>query len=123
MKVLYRGMLADGRTFQNTRKSDKGPATFTLGENKIISGLENAVLHMRVGEKKTAELSPEDAFGDIRPEVVCVFLHVYALAHPLQPLDHLPMAILARSRWLRRAFLVLKCCTHAQHCIHAKWVC
>ena len=69
VKVHYRGMLVDGRVFHNTVKADSGPVSFTLGENKIISGMENAVLNMRVGEKKTAELPPEDAFGQIRPEV------------------------------------------------------
>ena len=72
VRVHYKGMFLDGRIFHNTRKSDKGPVEFTLGENKIIPGLENAVLNMRVGEKKTAELPPEDAFGVIRPEVATV---------------------------------------------------
>ena len=80
VKVHYRGMLVDGRVFQNTVKADSGPVSFTIGENKIISGLENAVLNMRVGEKKTAELPCEDAFGQIRPEVrlsVCMVRLVF----------------------------------------------
>ena len=32
--------------------------------------MENAVLNMRIGERKTAHLQPPEAFGDIRPELI-----------------------------------------------------
>eukprot|EP00802_Teleaulax_amphioxeia_P028749 Tamp_30549.p1 GENE.Tamp_30549~~Tamp_30549.p1 ORF type:complete len:176 (+),score=33.07 Tamp_30549:27-530(+) len=68
--VHYRGMLVDGRVFHNTIKSPDGPVKFTLGERKVIEGLEEAVLNMHVGEKKTTQLQPHAAFGDIRPELI-----------------------------------------------------
>ena len=76
---------------------DAGPVKFKLGEHKVIAGMEEAVLNMRVGEKKTTQLQPDavrtsqassmmaiyrkytgtltfenlsQAFGDIRPELI-----------------------------------------------------
>jgi FKBP-type peptidyl-prolyl cis-trans isomerase 2 len=40
---------------------DAGPVKFKLGEHKVIAGMEEAVLNMRVGEKKTTQFQPDAA--------------------------------------------------------------
>lgn len=46
------------------------PACIILGEGMLVKGLENALLSMNVGEKKTIVVNHEDAFGDRKPELV-----------------------------------------------------
>jgi peptidylprolyl isomerase len=43
---------------------------FTLGEGKIIPGIENAVEGMNVGESKSVEVPPEHAYGQRREELI-----------------------------------------------------
>ena len=85
MTVHYRGMLIDGRVFMDTEKSKDGPVVFTLGEKKVIEGMEASVMGMRVGETKTAQLCPEEAFGDIRADLI---LHI--------PTDNIPADVLTQ---------------------------
>ena len=61
VKVHYNGFLDDGTLFGSSR-GDK-PVEFTIGEGKIIRGLENAVTGMAEGDKMTVTVHPEDAFG------------------------------------------------------------
>ena len=61
VKVHYNGFLDDGTLFGSSRR-DK-PVEFTIGEGKIIRGLENAVIGMEERDKKTVTVPPEDAFG------------------------------------------------------------
>ena len=60
-RVHYNGFLDDGTLFGSSPR-DK-PVEFTIGEGKIIRGLENAVIGMEEGDKKTVTAPPEDAFG------------------------------------------------------------
>jgi FKBP-type peptidyl-prolyl cis-trans isomerase 2 len=39
------------------------PLSFTIGENKVIVGFEDAVVGMAAGENKTVEIPPEKAYG------------------------------------------------------------
>jgi FKBP-type peptidyl-prolyl cis-trans isomerase 2 len=41
-----------------------GPISIIIGANFVLKGLENAILDMKVGEKKKITLKPEDAFGE-----------------------------------------------------------
>lgn len=61
VKVHYKGFLDDGTLFGSSRR-DK-PVEFTIGEGKIIRGLEIAVIGMEERDKKTVTVPPEDAFG------------------------------------------------------------
>ncbi|MEJ2191377.1 MAG: peptidylprolyl isomerase [Nitrospirota bacterium] len=47
---------------------ERGPLTFSLGNNEMLPGFEEAVLGMKVGEEKTFTLAPEDAYGPVNPE-------------------------------------------------------
>lgn len=70
VKVHYTGKLEDGTEFDTSLAGD--PLQFTLGENQVISGFEQAIVGMSLGESKTATLSAEQAYGPHRTEMVMV---------------------------------------------------
>jgi len=47
---------------------DGEPIIFIQGIGQIISGLENSLYGMEVGDKKTVVVQPEDAYGEYDPE-------------------------------------------------------
>jgi FKBP-type peptidyl-prolyl cis-trans isomerase 2 len=68
VKIKFTGKLADGNVFANTNEGE--PLEFKLGDGAIIPGIENAVEGMNVGESKSVTISPEDAYGPRREELV-----------------------------------------------------
>ncbi len=68
VKIHFTGKLEDGTVFSST--ADREPLEFKLGEGQIIPGVEKAVEGMNVGESKTVEVSPEQAYGQRRAELV-----------------------------------------------------
>ncbi|MDD9952943.1 MAG: peptidylprolyl isomerase [Candidatus Woesearchaeota archaeon] len=66
VKVHYNGTL-DGKPFDSTE--GKEPLEFAVGEHKVIPGFEKAFLGMKVGEKKTIEVPPEEGYGPVRDEL------------------------------------------------------
>jgi len=42
--------------------------SFIVGTGQLISGFENGVLNMTVGEEKTLKLSPDEAYGEYNEE-------------------------------------------------------
>ncbi len=70
VSVHYTGTLEDGTEFDSSR--GKSPLTFTIGGGQMITGFENAVRGMKVGEIKTVTLPPEEAYGQHRQDLVIV---------------------------------------------------
>lgn len=68
--VHYTGSLADGSVFDSSNGRD--PLAFTLGQNQVIPGFENAVAGMQVGEEKTVTIPAAEAYGPHRDELVLV---------------------------------------------------
>jgi len=66
--VHYTGTLVDGTEFDSSRGQE--PLRFTVGEGSIIVGLENAVLDMRVGEKKTITVPCEQGYGEYNDQMM-----------------------------------------------------
>jgi peptidylprolyl isomerase len=62
VKVHYIGSLDDGTVFDSSRERD--PLQFRLGENQLITGFENAVFGMTIGEEKKVRIPPKEAYGD-----------------------------------------------------------
>jgi len=62
VKVHYIGSLDDGTVFDSSRERD--PLQFSLGENQLITGFENAVFGMTIGEEKKVRIPPKEAYGD-----------------------------------------------------------
>ena len=67
IKLHYTGKLSDGQVFDSS--VEREPIEFTVGEGKIIPGLEKAVIDMKVNEKKTIEIAKDDAYGDASDEL------------------------------------------------------
>ncbi|MFH1699333.1 MAG: peptidylprolyl isomerase [Candidatus Zixiibacteriota bacterium] len=68
VKVHYVGTLDDGSEFDSSRGRE--PLEFTIGRPGIIEGFSNGVLGMAVGETKKVSLSPEEAYGQPRPDMI-----------------------------------------------------
>jgi FKBP-type peptidyl-prolyl cis-trans isomerase 2 len=69
--VHYTGRLTDGTVFDTSSGGE--PLKFTLGQNRVISGFEHAVLGMAPGEKKTAVVPSTHAYGNHRTDLVVEF--------------------------------------------------
>lgn len=59
-------LIVDGEILEST--DDSEPIEFIQGIGQIIPGLESALYGMKVGEKKTVVIEPENAYGDYDPE-------------------------------------------------------
>lgn len=68
VQVHYTGRLEDGTVFDTSE--DGEPLSFTIGENRVIPGFEEAVTGMQPGESKTTEVEPEQAYGEHREDMV-----------------------------------------------------
>ena len=68
VQVHYTGKLEDGTIFDSSE--DGEPLSFTIGENRVIPGFEQAVTGMEPGDTKTTEVEPEQAYGEHREDMV-----------------------------------------------------
>ncbi|MCW2120107.1 FKBP-type peptidyl-prolyl cis-trans isomerase [Flavobacterium sp. 7A] len=68
VKVHYTGKLADGQVFDTSE--GKEPIAFTLGQGSLIPGFEKGLIDMKVNEKKTINITKEDAYGDPREDLI-----------------------------------------------------
>jgi len=68
VRVHYTGTLNDGRVFDSTEGRD--PIEFTLGQGQVIPGFEQAITGMQEGQSKQFTLSPDQAYGPRRNEMV-----------------------------------------------------
>ncbi len=66
VQVHYTGKLQDGTVFDSSRS--RNPLRFKLGSGQVIAGFENAVTGMHVGESKTVNIPPEEAYGPRRDD-------------------------------------------------------
>ena len=70
VSVHYTGKLEDGSVFDTSLSEGREPLTVTLGQGQLIPGFENGLIDMTVGEMKTIEIEPENAYGDIKPQMM-----------------------------------------------------
>jgi peptidylprolyl isomerase len=70
VKVHYTGKLKNGDVFDSSR--EKEPFEFTVGNKAVIPGFEKGVVGMGVGDTKTIEIPPEEAYGAKQDELVVV---------------------------------------------------
>lgn len=68
VKVHYTGKLEDGTQFDSSQGGN--PLEFTVGNGEVIPGFEQAVVGMNIGDSKTVEVSPEQAYGEHREDRV-----------------------------------------------------
>jgi len=68
VKVHYKGCLEDGTIFDTSVA--KKPLEFSIGQNVALPALERAVIGMKEGETKKVTISPEEAYGPHRADLV-----------------------------------------------------
>jgi len=81
VSMNYTGRLEDGAVFDSNvdpRFGHVAPFEFTLGAGQVIAGWDKGIAGMKVGEKKTLIIPPEDAYGEngqgpIPPNATLIF--------------------------------------------------
>ncbi len=63
VKVHYTGKLENGKVFDTSVEKD--PLEVVVGQSGLIKGFEEGLMGMKEGEKKTIEITPEDAYGQL----------------------------------------------------------
>lgn len=82
VKIHYTGTLDDGTQFDSS--AGREPLEFTVGTGQVIPGFDQAVEGMAVGESKTVNIEPENAYGP-RHEQMIQEVPKSALPPDLQP--------------------------------------
>jgi peptidylprolyl isomerase len=93
VKIHYTGTLNDGTEFDSS--SGRDPLEFTVGSGQVISGFDKAVEGMAVGDSKTVEIPPEEAYGPRHDQMV-QDVPKHALPDDLEPAEG--MALQARGQ-------------------------
>ena len=68
--VNYTGRLEDGSIFDSSTIEGREPLKATLGEGNLIKGFETGLYEMSVGDKKTIEILPVDAYGEYNDSMI-----------------------------------------------------
>ncbi len=68
VRVHYKGYFDDGTVFDTSRNAE--PFEFTLGNDMVIPGFENAIIGMEVGDVRTVKIPPEEGYGERREDLV-----------------------------------------------------
>ncbi|MBA2249292.1 MAG: peptidylprolyl isomerase [Chitinophagaceae bacterium] len=71
VKVHYTGKLTDGEQFDSS--TGREPLEFTVGAGQMIKGFDAAMPGMKVGDKKTINIMPADAYGEKNEEAIIEF--------------------------------------------------
>ena len=71
VRVHYTGKLLDGTTFDSS--ANREPLEFTVGAGMMIKGFDEGVKGMKVGDKKTIQIAPGDAYGERDEEAMIEF--------------------------------------------------
>jgi len=67
VNIHYVGTLDDGTEFDSSRNRGE-TLSFEVGSGQLISGFDEALSGMKVGEVKSVKLTPEKAYGDVNPD-------------------------------------------------------
>ena len=59
--VHYTGRLESGEVFDSSRDGD--PLEFEVGSGQVIAGFDEGVEGMTIGDQKTIEIEPTEAYG------------------------------------------------------------
>jgi len=66
--VHYTGTLTDGEVFDSSKNLD--PLEFVMGQGMLIPGFESALLGKKVGDKVTAVIPANEAYGEHLEELL-----------------------------------------------------
>lgn len=62
VRVHYHGKLSDGSTFDSSE--GRSPLEFQVGSGQVIKGFDDALVDMKIGDKKTVVIPAEHAYGE-----------------------------------------------------------
>ena len=71
VRVHYTGKLTSGEQFDSS--VGREPLEFTVGSGQMIRGFDSALPGMTVGDKKTINIQPEDAYGPRNDDAIIPF--------------------------------------------------
>lgn len=71
VKVHYTGKLSTGEPFDSS--AGREPLAFTVGAGQMIKGFDAAIPGMKIGDKKTIHIAPEDGYGERSEEAIIPF--------------------------------------------------
>lgn len=80
--VNYTGRLLDGRVVESSNKT--GAVELQLGNGTVPPGLEQAIVGMELGERKSALIRAKEGFGVRRPDLI-LRLDTQALPRDVNP--------------------------------------
>jgi FKBP-type peptidyl-prolyl cis-trans isomerase 2 len=70
VRIHYIGKTGDDTVFGTSKPGE--PLEFEIGSGAVLSALEECVIGMKEGEKRTITVPPEEAFGFRRNDLVSV---------------------------------------------------
>lgn len=68
--VNYTGKLEDGTIFDTSLVDGREPLKAKLGEGQLIPGFESGLIDMGIGENKTIEIEPTEAYGEYNESLI-----------------------------------------------------
>jgi FKBP-type peptidyl-prolyl cis-trans isomerase SlpA len=68
--VNYTGKLEDGSIFDTSLVEGREPLKAKLGEGQLIPGFEDGLIDMTIGETKTVEIEPSEAYGEYNDSLI-----------------------------------------------------
>ena len=71
VRVHYEGKLTNGNTFDSSK--DRSPLEFEVGSGSVIKGFDEAVLEMKIGDRKTVHIEAQNAYGPRNEELIMDF--------------------------------------------------
>jgi len=71
VRVHYTGRLTTGEQFDSSEGRE--PLEFTVGAGQMIKGFDAAMPGMSIGEKKTINIAPKDAYGEKDDQAIIQF--------------------------------------------------
>tara|TARA_B100000282_G_C31606653_1_gene432670 strand:+ start:135 stop:566 length:432 start_codon:yes stop_codon:yes gene_type:complete len=69
VNVHYTGTFDDGTKFDSSHDREE-TLSFQVGSGQVVKGFENAILGMSVGDTKSIQLTPAEAYGDPVQEAI-----------------------------------------------------
>ena len=68
VSVHYVGKFPDGEVFDSSEGRE--PLQFQVGSGQLITGFESAIIGKIVGDKVTANITPEEGYGLVREDLI-----------------------------------------------------
>ena len=70
VRINYTGKLTNGTVFDTSKVDGREPLSFRLGQNQVLPKLEEEIIGMSVGEKKTVAVDANDAYGPHQKQAI-----------------------------------------------------